>query len=95
MISPVPDLTAIVAAVVAEVVGQLNDRPDGALRLYTPAEAAELLGVTENWVVERCTARTIPCTFVGRFPRLSAAHIRAIAAAGEVDPATRGRRRAA
>lgn len=67
---------------------------DPELRLYTPAQAADLLGVTKNWVIERIKARRIPCTFVGRFPRFSAQHIRAIASEGEVDPTTRGRRKA-
>lgn len=63
---------------------------DPELRCFRPAEAAEILGVTENWVTERITARTIPFTFVGRFPRFRARHIRAIAEANEIDPATQG-----
>jgi len=67
--------------------------PDPELRLYTPEAAAELLGVTENWINDRIKARTIPFTFPGRgrFPRFTAQHIRAIAAMGEVDPTTYGR----
>ena len=77
-----------------EAVALIVAPPDPELRLYTPAEAADLLGVTENWISERVKARRIPCTFVGRFPRFSAQHIRAIAAAGEVDPSNYGRSKA-
>lgn len=77
--------------VLTEVAAQIAPPMDPELRLYTPVQAAELLQVTENWVVERVKARRIPCTFVGRFPRFGARHIRAIQAAGEVDPATNGR----
>lgn len=75
--------------VVAEL---MADRASDEVRLRTPREAAELLGVTENWISERIKGRRIPCTFIGRSPRLSLAHIRAIAAQGEVDPSTHGRR---
>lgn len=59
---------------------------DQDLKCHTPAEAAELLGVTENWVNEAIRDGRIPCTYVGRFPRLTAAHIREIQAAGERKP---------
>jgi excisionase family DNA binding protein len=89
-----PFVDALKAAL-AELIPQITPQRDPELQLYRPAEAAALLGVTENWVQERIKARSIPFTRVGRFPRLAARHIRAIQDAGEVDPATRGRRRSA
>lgn len=59
---------------------------DPELRLYTPGQAAELLGKTENWVIEAIQSRRIPFTYVGKSPRLTATHIREIAAYGEVRP---------
>lgn len=56
------------------------------LRCFTPAQAAALLGKTTNWVVEAIQARRIPFTYVGKSPRLTAAHIRQIQAQGEVQP---------
>jgi len=56
------------------------------LRCFTPEEAAAILGKTENWVAENIRARRIPFTYVGRTPRLTAAHIRQIQAQGEVLP---------
>lgn len=56
------------------------------LTCFTEAEAARLLGKTENWVIEAIQARRIPFTYVGKSRRLTAAHIREIAAAGEVKP---------
>ena len=56
------------------------------LKCFTPAKAAELLEKTENWVVESIQDRRIPFTYVGKSPRLTAAHIRQIQAQGEVLP---------
>lgn len=56
------------------------------LRCFTPAQAARILGKTENWVVENIQRRAIPFTYVGKSPRLTAAHIRQIQAQGEVLP---------
>lgn len=91
----------VVARLVAAV-EVLADRPytqvpagiDPELICLTPRQAAEILGVTENWINERITARRIPFTLIGRFPRLRAKHIRAIAEADEVDPSRMGRRAA-
>jgi hypothetical protein len=52
------------------------------LPLYTPADAAELLAVRESWLRRRATARTVPCTFLGKHLRFSHADIVAIATAG-------------
>ncbi|MFD8144775.1 hypothetical protein [Streptomyces sp. NPDC059708] len=60
--------------------------PPSDLRCYTPAEAGELLGKTENWVIEAIHARRIPFTYIGKSPRLTAHHIRQVQAAGELVP---------
>jgi hypothetical protein len=73
----------------AEAVEQLTVRQTAAdleLRCYTPEQAAEILGKTRNWVIENIQARRIPFTYVGKSPRLTAAHIRQIQADGEVLP---------
>jgi excisionase family DNA binding protein len=73
----------------AEAVEQLTAKQNAAdleLRCYTPEEAADILGKTRNWVVENIQARRIPFTYVGKSPRLTAAHIRQIQADGEVLP---------
>lgn len=77
----------------AEALAKAKPYIDPELKLYTPEEAASLLGKTENWVTESIKFGRIPFTKVGRSPRLSAKHIRAIAAAGEFDPATHGRKK--
>lgn len=56
------------------------------LQCFTPEQAAEILGKTPNWVVESIQGRRIPFTYVGKSPRLTAAHIRQIQASGEVLP---------
>lgn len=67
------------------IVGTL--RPvDPELKCYTPAEAAELLGKTENWVVEAIQDGRIPCTYIGKSPRLTATHIRQVQLQGERQP---------
>ncbi|WNI19118.1 hypothetical protein [Actinacidiphila sp. ITFR-21] len=96
-----PDLAVL--ARLADALEALADGPAGRnsfgidpeLICLTPKQAAGILGMTENWVVERVTDRRIPCTFIGRFPRFQAKHIRAITEAGEIDPAKQGRAAAA
>jgi hypothetical protein len=56
------------------------------LKCFTPEQAAPLLGKTPNWVIESIQGRRIPFTYVGKSPRLTAAHIRQIQAQGEVLP---------
>lgn len=46
--------------------------------LYTPAQAAQRLQVAESWLRRRATARTIPCTFLGKHLRFSPADLAAI-----------------
>ena len=50
--------------------------------LYTAEQAAELLQVKASWLRKKATARAIPCTFVGKHLRFSAADLAAIVAAG-------------
>ncbi|MEU4591415.1 helix-turn-helix domain-containing protein [Micromonospora aurantiaca (nom. illeg.)] len=59
-------------------------------RLYTPAEAAALLRVPESWLRRRAGLRQIPCTFLGKHLRFSAADLAALIAVA-AEPAT-GRR---
>jgi excisionase family DNA binding protein len=84
------DLAKVAAMVFALMQGGTPIDPD--LRLYTAAQAAELLGRSKWWVEEQTRKGTIPFTRVGKFARFSAAQIREIRAANEVDPGTRRRR---
>jgi excisionase family DNA binding protein len=65
--------------------------------LYTPEQAAVLLQVRPSWLRKKAAARAVPCTFVGKHLRFSAADVAAIVAAGhqEPQPRSRGRRPAA
>lgn len=59
--------------------------PSGAVeppRLYTPAQAAGFLAVKESWLRRKAGTRTIPCTFLGKHLRFSAADLHAITTAG-------------
>ncbi len=56
------------------------------LKCFKPEEAAEILGKTPNWVVEAIQQGRIPHTYVGKSPRLTAAHIRWVQAHGERVP---------
>lgn len=49
--------------------------PNAEPRLYTPAEAAELLSVKESWLRGKAAARAIPCSLVGKHLRFSAADL--------------------
>lgn len=62
-------------------------------QLYTPAEAAERLKVTESWLKKRVAARTIPHTRIGRHIRFSEADLTALVAQSEVSPAATPLRR--
>jgi hypothetical protein len=77
-------LTELTAAV-----KRLADAPTAAeleLKCFTPEQAAEILGKTPNWVVENIQADRIPHTYVGKSPRMTAAHIRWVQAQGERMP---------
>lgn len=56
------------------------------LELLTPAEAAELLKVPESWLRKSVAARQIPCTFLGKHLRFSAADVEEIVRAGHRAP---------
>lgn len=53
------------------------------LKCFTPEEAAVYLGKTANWVVEAIQDDRVPHTYVGKSPRMTAAHIRWVQAQGE------------
>lgn len=77
-------LTELTAAV-----ARLASAPTAAeleLKCFTPEEAAAILGKTSNWVVENIQAGRIPHTYVGKSPRMTAAHIRWVQAQGERVP---------
>ncbi len=62
--------------------------------LYTPEQAAALLQVRPSWLRRKAAARQIPCTFLGKHLRFSAADLEAIITAGTRGPhQPRGRRR--
>ncbi|MGE7432787.1 hypothetical protein [Kitasatospora sp. NPDC001175] len=67
------------------------------LRLYTPEEviAMQLLPYTVRTLKDAAYGKRIPHTTVGRKVRFRLDHIWAIQQASDVDPAARGRRRAA
>lgn len=60
--------------------------PASAPRLYTPAQAAELLAVRESWLRRKAGQRAIPCTFLGKHLRFSVANLRDIADSGNHTP---------
>jgi excisionase family DNA binding protein len=61
--------------------------------LYTPPEAAVLLRVRESWLRRKAAARQVPCTFLGKHLRFSAADLAAIVAqAGQAPTGRRPRR---
>jgi excisionase family DNA binding protein len=61
--------------------------------LYTPLEAAALLRVRESWLRRKAAARQIPCTFLGKHLRFSAADLTAIVAQAAQAPTGRRPRR--
>jgi hypothetical protein len=77
-------LTELTAAV--ERLAATTTAAELELTAFTPARAAELLGKTENWVVENIQADRIPHTYIGKSPRMTAAHIRWVQAQGEHVP---------
>ncbi|MFH9574285.1 hypothetical protein ACH4MG_27555 [Streptomyces sp. NPDC017454] len=89
-LAPPTDTTLILRLTeLAAAVERLAGGPSAAeleLTAFTPAKAAELLGKTENWVIENIQAGRIPHTYVGKSPRMTAAHIRWVQAQGERMP---------
>lgn len=59
-----------------------TDHADGAPVVYTPGQAAAILKVRESWLRRKAAARQIPCTFLGRHLRFTAADLHAICQAG-------------
>jgi excisionase family DNA binding protein len=67
--------------------------PSGEPLLYTAKQAADLLQVSPSWLRKKASARAVPCTFIGKHLRFSAADLATIIAAGEQAPRiTRPRR---
>jgi excisionase family DNA binding protein len=67
---------------------------EGNQLLYTPSEAAELLRMRESWLRRKAAARQIPCTFLGKHLRFSAADLAGIVAQhGQAPTGRRPRRR--
>ncbi|MFF3324910.1 hypothetical protein [Streptomyces sp. NPDC002889] len=89
-LAPSPEVPPTVdAALMERLVGALENltaSADRELRTYSPAEAAEYLGKTENWVTEQIQLGSIPYTRIGKTPRLTAGHIRWVLENGEVMP---------
>lgn len=72
-----------------ELVERLAAAPSAAeleLKCFTPEEAAQILGKTANWVTEAIQAGRVPHTYVGKSPRMTAAHIRWVQQQGERMP---------
>jgi hypothetical protein len=83
-----PNETTVILrlAEAVEKLTALQTAADLELRCFTPEQAAALLGKTTNWVVEAIQDGRIPRTYVGKSPRLTAAHIRWIQTNGELLP---------
>lgn len=56
------------------------------LKCFTPEEAAQILGKTANWVTEAIQDGRVPHTYVGKSPRMTAAHIRWVQEQGQRIP---------
>jgi hypothetical protein len=86
-LDPPTETTLIIRlAKLTEAVERLASTPSAAeleLKCFTPEEAAAILGKTTNWVVEAIQDGRVPHTYVGKSPRMTAAHIRAVQAQGE------------
>lgn len=61
--------------------------------VYTPAEAAEVLKVPESWLRKKAAQRAVPCTFLGKHLRFSAADLTRIVREAQQEPVTGRRRR--
>jgi excisionase family DNA binding protein len=62
-------------------------------RLYTPAEAAQILKVRESWLRNKAAARAISCTFLGKHLRFSEDDIAEIVHSGTRQPTAQATRR--
>lgn len=81
------DMTLIQRLTAAvELLSTAQTANDLELRCFTPKQAAELLGKTENWVVEAIQDGRVPHTYIGKSPRMTADHIRWVRAQAERKP---------
>jgi len=64
-----------------------TDGEPAELQLYTADQAAALLQISPSWLRKKASGRQVPCTFVGRYLRFSAADLDQIIRAG-TRPAT-------
>lgn len=67
------------------------NQPGNPPLLYTAAQAAALLRVSPSWLRKKATARTIPCTFIGKHLRFSANDLASIIASGAYTPSQQHR----
>lgn len=84
--------SAIGAASAGRAADIAGDRPE--VRVYTPAEAADILKVPETWLRRQAGLRRIRCTYLGKHLRFSDADLRDIISASARPPRTTARRRA-
>jgi excisionase family DNA binding protein len=71
----------------AESSGQISESNlEHPPRLYTPAQAAEILTIKESWLRRQAGQRKIPCTILGKHLRFSDADLNAIARNGRRPP---------
>ncbi|WP_432053655.1 helix-turn-helix domain-containing protein [Streptomyces sp. bgisy022] len=73
-------------AAVTELLAVRQAAVDPEIQCFTPEEAAKALRKTENWVVENIQQGRIPHTYIGKSPRMTAAHIRWVQSQGERVP---------
>lgn len=66
--------------------------PTTAPLLYTAKQAATLLQVSPSWLRKKATARTIPCTFIGKHLRFSHRDLESIITTGAHTPPDQHRR---
>ncbi|WFE27613.1 helix-turn-helix domain-containing protein [Solwaraspora sp. WMMD791] len=64
----------------------MSVEPTDTQLLYTAEQAAVLLQVNPSWLRKKATARTIPCTFIGKHLRFSPTDLKTIIAAGAQTP---------
>ena len=86
---PTEDTLILRIAQLTALVERLAAAPTAAeleLKLFTPEEAAALIGKDPYWIGRAIREGRIPHTRVGKSPRLTAAHIRWIQQQGEVLP---------
>ncbi|MDG4829941.1 helix-turn-helix domain-containing protein [Solwaraspora sp. WMMD1047] len=63
-----------------------TNQPGPEPRLYTADQAAALLQISPSWLRRKATARSIPCTFIGKHLRFSPTDLEMIIKAGARTP---------